>query len=285
MKLIVLLILSFTVFTGVLAQPLSATVDRNKILIGEKLQLVLRAAAPKEKFISWKDIDTIPHFEIMQKGKVDSALNGDSLVLTQTYTLTSWDSGKWQFPRFDVKTKPITVYVGYTPFDVSRPYNDIKQILDVKRTEKTTWYWYLIGLALLIILFLLFFPAGKKKEKPAQKFDMGAYKKAKAEMEKLKREDLPSHDVKEYYVRLINIFRQYVYARWGIQSYSKTTDDLAVQIQSLNMPKQLYSELLQVLRLSDLVKFAKYQPLPADNDTAFAIISDSLTSIEHSNAV
>lgn len=284
MKAALILLLTICVFTSAMSQAISATVNRDKILIGEKLQLVLRSAAQKDQPISLQEIDTIPHFEIMEKSKLDSAVNGDSIVLTQTYTLTSWDSGQWVFPKFDVKTKPISVYVGYTPFDVSRPYNDIKQILDVKRPERSTWYWYLIGLALLIILFLLFFPSGKK-EKPEQKFDLNAYKKAKAAMEKLKNEDLASRDVKEYYVQLINIFRRYVHARKGIQSYYRTTDDLAIQLQELAMKKQLFGELLQVLRLSDLVKFAKYQPLPNDNKTAFDIIMDSLTSIEHSNAV
>src|SRR5438067_6122774 len=85
-------------------------------------------------------------------------------------------------------------------------------------------------------------------------------------------------DVKQYYTDLINIFRGYLKGAKGMQSFSKTTDDLSIQLQALKIPE--YNQLVQSLRLSDLVKFAKYQPEANMNAEAFNIIKQSITTIE-----
>lgn len=283
-----ILFISLISYIACFSQRLSAVTDTNKILIGEKIQLVLKAVIPKNEKPLWFTIDTIPHFEILDKSKIETQPNENNLVLTQTLTLTSWDSGKWQIPSFklfNTTTKPITVFVAYTPFDVSKPYNDIKDIADVKKPEHETWYWYVIGAAILIVLFLLFFPAGKKQPRPVSEIDLNAYKKAMQQLEKIRSSNLAEKNVKEYYSQLVGVFRWYVQARKGIQSVSRTTDTLIIQLQQLNLPQDQYSHLLQVLRLSDFVKFAKFEPAAKENDEAFNTIKQSIIVIENSDAV
>jgi hypothetical protein len=265
------------------AQVIKVAVDTNAILIGEPIHLQVKGTFPLPNS-SLPVIDTIPHFEIMEKSKVDSLLMHDSVQLTQTYTITSWDSGKWTLPQFFPNNTSITIAVGYTPFDVNQPYNDIKDIVDVKKPEKSNWIWYVIGALLVLVLFLLFFPPGKKPAE-APKYDKNAYRKAMDELNTLKSEQVAEKDVKEYYTRLTSIFRTYMANRWGIESYSKTTGDLAIQLQEIKMHPDDYKLLVQVLRLSDLVKFAKFHPLAADNDKSFNIISGSITTIEQAHVV
>jgi hypothetical protein len=85
---------------------------------------------------------------------------------------------------------------------------------------------------------------------------------------------------KEYYSRLIDIFRLYVYKKKGVLSLQKTTNDLVVQIQSLNMAKDPFDRLAQSLRMGDFVKFAKYIPVQEDDRIAFENIKQGITEIE-----
>ena len=151
------------------AQKVSAVVDRQQILIGEQIKLRLQANFGKGETFQWFDnTDTIPRFEILNKSAVDTTEMEGGYAISQILTLTSWDSGKIQLPPFVMakwKTKPIPVNVAWSPhpFDTTKPYHDIKDILEVKPPIQTSWYWYLIFALIIIGLFLLFFPKAKKK--------------------------------------------------------------------------------------------------------------------------
>jgi hypothetical protein len=136
----------------------------------------------------------------------------------------------------------------------------------------------LIGIAVLIALFLLFFPPKEKKEvdaKPAVVED--PYKAALDRLEKIN----PAGEPKYFYTELVDIFRNYLEKRKRIQSFSKTTDDLSMQMRQLQLPPEQYMQLVQTLRLSDMVKFAKYQPQPEENEEAIDVIKKNIIAIEN----
>ena len=256
----------------------SASVDRTSIFIGEQIKLTLETDLSEGSFA---EIDSIPHFEILEKSKIDSQVSNNKISLKQTYTITSFDSGKWVLTLndFQLKTKPISINVTFSPFDPKQEYHDIKDIIPVQKPKRTTWYWYLVGAALLLILILLFFPKGKKEKKVVIE-NKDAYKNALTELENLRKERSFEKDPKVYYTQLIQVFRKYLSQRKGIQSHTKTTDDLAVQIKSLNINGNGYTNLLQTLRLSDAVKFAKFNPDVSTNETSLNTIKESIQQIE-----
>ena len=137
----------------------------------------------------------------------------------------------------------------------------------------------MIGAILLLLLFILLFP--KKKKVPLEeRLDANAYRTAILDLQKLKKEDLAEKDIKAFYVRLVDIFRKYLHAGKGIQSFSVTTDDLALQIKTLYLPAETYNYLVQTLRLSDGVKFAKFSPTQEENNHALDVIRKSIDTIE-----
>jgi hypothetical protein len=215
-------------------------------------------------------------------------MEAGGLRLKQVVMITSWDSGSWRLPtviRDGTPSQPVTIEVGYTsPWDPKQPYHDIKGIAPVKNPGRSTWWWYVIGLAVLIALFLLFFPEGRK-DKEGNDIDSNAYKKAMLQLEQLQKEGKTGANIKQYYTEMINIFRTYLKGAKGIQSFSKTTDDLSIQLQALKMPSTDYNNLVQTLRLSDLVKFAQYRPEGKINEEAIHTIKESITTIELPNAV
>lgn len=261
-----------------------SVIDKNKIVIGEQIHLDLEADFPLQEPMRFFTIDSIPHFEILERKKIDTVDNREGIKLSQSLTLTSFDSGHWVIPSFELPsdkpmyTDSLAVDVGFSPFDPNQDYHDIKDVIDVPVQEKKeeTWYWYAAASALLAgaIIYLLL----RKKKKPVTKVAfINPYAQAKQELEKLQKENLSS---KAFYTRLVDIFRLYISRRKGIDSLQKTTDDLVVQLRMLKLPTEEFNQLAQSLRMSDFVKFAKFEPSENDKGGSFKTIKDFIDNIE-----
>lgn len=268
------------------AQVINLSFDKKQILLGEQIGVEVKAFVDKGAALADFPLDTLPHFEVLQTSAIDTTVVGNTLQLSQSMIITSWDSGRWNVPTVIAggqPSKPVAIEVSFTsPWNPAQPYHGIKGIVPVKAPGKSTWWWYLIGLAVLAALFLLFFPEGKK-EKAEVEIDKTAYKKALQQLQKLEKDR--TADAKQFYTELINIFRGYLKGAKGIQSFSKTTDDLSIQLQALKLPSSGYNSLVQTLRLSDLVKFAAYRPDERMNQDSLSTIKQSITAIEHQHAV
>jgi len=283
MKGYIFLLLSILIAITATSQRVVATSDKQRILIGEQFHLRLQANFNAGEATDFFDVDTVPRFEIIDKSAIDTSKFDGGIALSQNFTLTSWDSGKIQIAPFVLgkyQTRPLVIDVAYSPspFDTTQPYHDVHDVLDVKRPMESTWYWYLIGLLVLILLFLLFFPKGKPRAKGEFVSDEGAYKKALKKMDALyKRKD----DSKVFYTELVQIFREYLNRRKNIYSFSKTTEDLSIQIEQLNLDRGQYQQLVQTLLLSDLVKYAKYEASPQERENSFDSIKEGIINIEN----
>ena len=261
-----------------------ATVDKSQILIGEPITLTLEVDVPEEEPIRFFHLDSLPHFEFLNQQKIDTVNTGRGTILTQVIYITSFDSGHWVIPSLSlgegVATDSIPVEVGFSPFNPDQPYHDIKEIIEVtpeEKKEEIKWWYFVAGaIALLLILVLIF----RRKKRPVVQVvqpPADPYKEAMDELAKLQREKL---EAKQYYSKLIDIFRVYVFAKKGIHSLQNTTDDLVMQLRNLNIPKDQFDQLAQGLRLSDFVKFAKYIPSADDDTTVFNIIMRTIQQIE-----
>ena len=261
-----------------------AIADKKRIVIGEQIHLTLQASFPAHEPISFFTVDSIPHFEILDRKKIDTADKGEEIKLSQSLTLTSFDSGHWVIPAFELPadkpllTDSIPVDVGFSPFDPNQDYHDIKDIISVQPEEKkkNNIYWF-IGATVLLVAAIIYLLVRKKKKPVIKSPPVDPYAEAKEDMEKLRREN-PSSKI--FYTRLVDIFRLYISRRRGIASLQKTTDDLVLQLRSLKLPGDDFNRLAQALRMSDFVKFAKYEPTEKDKDDSFNTIKMLIDNIE-----
>jgi hypothetical protein len=286
MKGYILLVLVLSLSFFAVAQRAVATVDKQKILIGEQFHLRLQANFNKGEPLDFFEVDTIPRFDILDRSGIDTSKFNDGVALVQNLTVTSWDSGKIQIAPFSLgryQTKLLTITVAYSPspFDTTQPYHDIHDIMEVKRPSENTWYWYLIGLLILILLFLLFFPKGKPRAKGEFVSDEGAYKKALRRLDALQKKQ--STDNKVFYTELVQVFREYLNRRKNIYSFSKTTEDLSRQVKTLDLDRELYQHLVQTLMVSDFVKYAKYQASDEERRSSLGSIRETIVSIEQTH--
>ncbi|MGZ8517131.1 MAG: hypothetical protein ACXWWD_07270 [Chitinophagaceae bacterium] len=261
-----------------------ATIDRSQILIGEPIRLTLEADIPEHEAIRFFQTDSIPHFEFLDKQKIDTSNTGSGTVLSQVIQITSWDSGHWVIPSFrlgeNVTTDTLPVDVGFTPFNPGQPYHDVKDIIEVTPKEekkKIKWWYIAAGAALLLLVLVLLFRKKKKPVVQAVEQPIDPFKKALEKLEKLQHE---KPETKEYYSRLVDIFREYIDAKKGIHSLQTTADELVVKLKALDMPKEQFDDLTQSLRIADFVKFAKFVPSPEEDKKIFTIIYRSIQQIE-----
>ena len=262
-----------------------ASIDKSQILIGEPIRLTLEADIPEHEAIRFFQTDSIPHFEFLDKQKIDTFNTGSGTVLSQVIQLTSWDSGHWVIPSFvirdDIATDSLAVDVGFSaPFNPEQPYHDTKEIIEVNPAEEKTkikWWYIVLGAVLILAILVLVLRKKKKPMVVAVEQPVDPYKEAIEQLGKLQR-DKP--EAKQYYSRLVDIFRKYIDAKKGIHSLQATADDLITRLKELDMPKQQFDDLAQSLRLSDFVKFAKYIPSEDDDKAAFTIIYQSIQQIE-----
>jgi len=263
------------------------SIDRRAILIGEPIHLTLEAQFSAGTDTTWFSTDSIPHFEYIEKGKIDSILTDEGRTYRQQIVITSFDSGTWVIPPFSIivnnkqyATDSIPVNVDFSKFDPKQDYHDIKDILEVENSYLKFVPWVLSGITLVSFLLFLYFLTRKK---PAVKPDeiavsrLSPHEEAMLALDALrKRQPLESAGVKLYYTELNDIFRVFVFRKMQIASMERTNEELILQFRQLNLTSEEFSRLAQALRIIDFVKFAKYLPGESDHRENLEIISSSI---------
>ncbi len=262
----------------------SMQVDKKTILIGEPITISLTAEIPENAAIRFFRIDTIPHFEVLQRGRIDTSNTGVGTVLKQDIQITGYDSGTWVIPPMileeGVSTDSALIQVNYTPFNPEQPYHDIKDILDasLEDEKKKNWWWYAAGAVIvLIIIFYLVFRNKSKTSEPAPEVVRDYYQEA---IDQLRKHQSSGSENKAWFTELVQIFRTYAHLRKGMYSEQQTSEDLLRQLKTMAMPENIYSELTQALRLSDFVKFAKYDPTATDKNASWDAVYKAIQELE-----
>lgn len=268
-----------------------ATIDKDSILIGQPIQLMLEATVPDNIPFAWPGTDTLPHFEWLEKGKVDTTVRPGQRYYRQYFTITSFDSGNRVIPRLTflagtkkAMTDSIRIFVGYTKIDPSKDFHDIKDIIDVPNPWARWIPWIVAGVTLLS-LALVFWLIQKKKviqqlitRKVPQ---LSPLEEAMKQLDELAKQQLPVNGaIKTYYTRLNDIFRVYLFRRLGIHSLAETSEELIAQLRSSFVTSRQFDSVAETLRMSDFVKYAKYQPGINDTEHHYEVIRTAILALE-----
>jgi len=231
--------------------------------------------------------DSIPHFEFIEKGKVDSAERDGLKTFRQQLTVTSFDSGAVVFPPIALlvnnkkyHSDSISISVGFHPFDPKQDYHDIRDIIQIENPYIVYVKWGIIGLTALSVFLFIYFtslkiPEEKQPRKSVPK--LTPFEEAMKALQELKKQNLPeSGQAKLFYTRLNDILRWFVLRKLQILSMEKTNEELILQLRQMHMAPEQFSKLAEALRMSDFVKFAKYLPGNSDNERNYEVIESSV---------
>ncbi len=270
------------------SQIVKAAVSRDRIFIGEQITLKLSVERAKAGITWFSFPDSLNHIEVVKRSKIDTVLNGSFTNYSQTILITSFDSGRWEFPPLSLpginqSTLPISIDV--LPVDVSKlqDYNDIKDIEEVK--QENDWFitGIIIAITLISIAAIYWLLIKKKKAVPINtglKGRLSPLEWAMAELNKLNGYNLGAPgEVKKYYSDLTNISRTFFNMQLQQHSLQQTTDEWMVNLQSLSVDNATKTSFFQFLRQADAVKFAKYLPPQKENETSVGAIKQMLQKV------
>lgn len=282
-----LLLLCVSFIGDLSAQTVSATLkaDSTHILIGDFLKLKLTVRSPKDIAVTIPvATDTIGNMELIKVGSIDTTQNGNETILSQTFTVSAYDSGKYRAGPLLIFTKSksnsvdslysdfVIVSVTTVAVDTTKPIKPIKAPVSVPYSLNEFIPYIIGGLVLLAIIaavvYYLVFRRKKKETVTAErtKPKEPAHIWAKRELEKLDEEKLWQHDEqKKYYSRLSDIIRMYLEYRYNWFAQESTTEEIFKDISSYNLAEEAKEKLHFILSNADLVKFAKQTPLPDVN--------------------
>ena len=296
--IIFLLFFSFS-FCGY-AQNITATahLDTNQITIGDYLNITFNLNAPKDQQILFPMMDEKfleqlqTPFDWIANTPIDTLLENNQITLSQKLTIIVFDSGSYTFPPIPffntdsllvAQSNPLQFHVSTIAVDTTAAYKDIKPILKAPFGLHELWlylkkYGLLILLCLILIgiitYLLVRYFKNKKRKQPREAKQIVPVEEAHIialrELEQLKEKKLwEAGKVKQYYSELSEIIRVYIENRWQISAMEMVSSEIIVELQKVSIFKEEIIRIEKMFEMADLVKFAKWNPLPSDHHLAF----------------
>ena len=282
------LLIALTFWTGVTAiaqqVSVSARLDSTSIKIGDQIKLHFDIDMPgnaKVQLPVFKDTIT-GKIEVIKTFPPDSSKKDGKLHIRQDFLVTSFDSGYYQVPPiafpFEIgqekdtfRSSALYLAVSTLPVDTTKGIHDIKPPLSVPFSLLDYWQYIAGFFALVIIAFLIWYIIKLRKKEPL--FGAGRALEhphviALRELDGLRTEKLwQSGKIKPYYTRLTEIIRVYIHNGFQINALEMTSEEIIDALKSAGLDDLNNIELVQkMFSTADLVKFAKWQPLPDENE-------------------
>lgn len=284
------LLISAVVFTQAQVS-VRSNINRDNILIGEPVSLTVEAYVPLGANVRWFALDSLPHFDVMNKSSVDTSQGIDGKKLVQSFTITSFDSGQQYIPPFDVSvddqhyfTDSVLITVSFTPFDPNADYRDIKDIIEVTNPSVKYIPWVIAVVALLSLALAIFTAYRRKIKKFKPESEpvsmLSPYDEAMKGLAVLALKNGNNGEVKWYYSEMNDILRKYVSRKFSVTTFQKTNEELILELNGFGIPRDAFISLVQSLRMADSVKFAKYQPTAEDNRNNLNIVTSSIEILD-----
>lgn len=286
----ILILIFFTLvvqFDFAQSPSLKTSVDKRQILIGQQLKYTVVADFPTNAYnLTWFSIpDSISHFEVVSRGKIDTVETKGRLYFKQTITLTSFDSGVFAIPSLPLDFDPgngdstlhlftdsIPINISFSPLDSTKTFHDIKTIIDVK--DEIPWWWWAVGAVLLLLLiaiifFLVRYFKRRKKDVPLFDSKLSPLEEAMQSLDDLhKQQLLYKGEVKTFHTRLSEIFKRYLSRKMEKNMLNLTSSEVLVTLNDTLLSKVDTALLAGSLRMSDAVKFAKFYPHKEESEAA-----------------
>ncbi|MHB9054862.1 MAG: cell wall anchor protein [Paludibacteraceae bacterium] len=305
-----LLFLLLVSVEGIFAQPVTvkAKMDSTKIWIGDQTGLTFQIVQKKGQKVQLPVFsDTIVgNLEIAQQARLDTVkLSGDQVQVNLKYVVTSFQDSLIYVPPVPFIYGKDTSWSNSMSLKVIQPFvidTTKNQLADIKPVFKPKFDWkefiqrmLLIFLVIALIVVLYFLVRKFVMKKPV--FQSGEtkntilppYIEALQRLDKIRDEKLwQKGRIKEYHIELTETLRIYIERMFNISSMEMTSEEILNHTEFLKVDKSgAFGALRQILTLADLVKFAKWNPSPNDNEMSLmnAYLFVNQTKIEETQPI
>ena len=232
--------------------------------------------AAGEEYLPWNGVDIVA---------VDSAstISGGIRTIGYDYTVQAFDPGTLTLPPFTVVSgisdtaysNVLTLKVLPVEIDSTMTLNPMASVA----APKAKWFDYIPDWMFWVLLCMVILGAGVVA--------VAALRKRRQEIEIRRNPPVPPYELaisrlntlrtsnlattgqeKAYYTELVDILRQYLHGRFGINAMEMTSTQIVKALRSNPTTRMSADQMRSVLSMADFVKFAKVRPMPDDNTRA-----------------
>ena len=267
------------------AQPVSVKVktESRQYLIGDYIKFsVTVTSAPDVKYTFPAIKDSLAPLEFVGKDTVITKTLSDGKTESEyKFTFAAYDSADTYLHAFtipytiakdtghySIKTDSIFLTIRRIAVDTSA------EIKDIKAPIREPFNWFMLIIIILIIVSAGF--AGyhayqeyfkkNKKEKAEPVIIKTPYEIALERLKALEEKKLwQAGEIKEYHSEITDIIRRYFETVFHFPALEETSGEIILHLKNANAPWDLISTTDEFLSNADMVKFAKFTPLPHIN--------------------
>jgi hypothetical protein len=257
---------------------------RDSILIGEQMEFSIiitsneriHSAVPVEDNLFPAAIEIISQ-------TTDSIIEDRKFEYINKYLITGFDSGVYVinpipvlvnlFDKMDtLATDPVSLVIYSPEVDTTAAIKDIKEPANTPFTleELLPYAPYAGGLLVVFLVAFMVYRYLRRKRNTIETLrpKLPPHVTALNELERIKKEKLwQQGKVKDYYSQLSDTIRIYIEERYNIPAMESVTSEILESFRKYSWDDENLMDILEnLLQLSDLVKFAKEDPLPSDNE-------------------
>ena len=283
----------------ILAIIVSAALDSSYMAIGDQMDLKLQAtyetadvagANGRAVQMPLYGQSLTPEIEIVDRTVVDTTRLSDGRTqLTQYLTITSFKDSLFYIEGIPFVVNGDTFWSEGLSLNVIQPFeidttNAITDIKPIAKAPVWVWgivRWILLGILVLALAVGIYYLLRWWKNRPTEEQKpidpellRPAEEVALEKLDAIKAEKKwQEGKVKEYQTDLTDVIREYIGRRFEVHSTEKTSDETLQAMKGL-IEKDLFSRLSKMLKLADLVKFAKWTTTPDENESALTTAYD-----------
>lgn len=285
MKRVVLLFSLLALSLSLSAQPTAErTLSRDSIEVGDTLLLTLKIRTGKGADIFFPQLtDTLGGgLEVYDAPRLDTLqYDADAFVAAWRLPLVAYDTGWVAVPeipvlvqfngRADTLTTGISLFhVAYVPMDqATGELADIRGPLAQGITFRELLPWLLGALGVALLALALYFWLRYRKThtlpfvpvKPPRPPEEVALERLRTLSSE---EAWRRRGGKYFYTELTDALRFYLEAAWQVRALEETTAEILAALRTTACTEAHYLQLQQILQRSDLVKFARFEPLESE---------------------
>ena len=269
---------------------IKASIDSAVLMIGQQSLLHIDITADQGKVLQLPVFtdSIISGVEILSNSKIDTTLlDNNRMQLRQSFMVTSFDSALYYIPPFKVIDGVDTVLsnslaVKVATYPIETP-EDI-EIFDIKEVWRPPlvlldFIWWGLVPSLLILAgvlawYIVRYIRKRRKETVEITPEMliPAHERALKALDEIKQEKIWHQGrIKEYYTRLTDVLRVYLDNRFDIDAMEMTSSEIMEKVRDIKEARPVFDRFKELLMTADFVKFAKYTPMPDENEAQIFI--------------
>ena len=284
------------IFVGCQRNDITATfniqtdIDTTVAKIGDVLNLNIISHNAGDRIVVFPDIQETESMEIRDK----TILTKWRKPYQVNFQIVFWDTGTFQISSYPVEflkadstndliieTDPIDIkIISMLTGSEDTNLRPIKDPIALKKP--TNWYRWILAVILFLLLFALIFLWRKRIIKePFIKIEVSEYQSAKdiaiARLIGLQKSMQSKNKI--FYSLLSFIIREYIENKYYIRALEMTTSEISKFESIIDLKKDKFKTVINLLNRADLAKFAKYEFTVQDREEDYKWMQNFIANL------